>query len=202
MPRPQVNRTGPAASGPDVTTGVGAGPRAVRVVDMHAGPETGPDEVLGRVFRERYESLVGLARLLLDDRGQAEEVVQEAFARTYDGWSRVRDRDDPLPYVRRAVVNLARGGLRRRITARRHVLTPLPDAPSAEAGALAHESRREVIEALRCLPRRQRECVVLRFYLDCSTAETAAALGVSEGAVKTHLHRALGALAKQLEGLA
>jgi RNA polymerase sigma-70 factor (sigma-E family) len=160
------------------------------------------DEVLGRLFRDEYGSLVGLARLLLDDRGQAEEAVQEAFARTYDRWSRVRDHDDALPYVRRAVVNAARGGLRRRRTARRHRPERAPDAPSAEAGVVRHESRREVVAALRALPARQRECVVLRFYLDCSTAETAATLGVSEGSVKTHLHRALAALARELEGLA
>jgi RNA polymerase sigma-70 factor (sigma-E family) len=172
------------------------------VTPVTASPTADADEVLSRLFRVEYESLVGLARLLLDDRGQAEEVVQEAFARTYDGWARVRDREDPLPYVRRAVVNLARGGLRRRITARRHRLNPLPDAPSAEAAAMHGESRREVMAALHALPARQRECVVLRFYLECSTAEAASALGISEGAVKTHLHRAMGALAERLEGLA
>ena len=64
------------------------------------------------------------------------------------------------------------------------------------------EEVRNIAAAVRALPRRQRECVVLRFYLDASTAETAAALGVSEGSVKTHLHRALGALARELEELA
>jgi RNA polymerase sigma factor (sigma-70 family) len=63
------------------------------------------------------------------------------------------------------------------------------------------ERRREVIHALRELPTRQRACVVLRFYLECSTTETASALGISEGAVKTHLHRAMRALAERLEGL-
>ncbi len=99
------------------------------------------DDVLAGVFSDHYESLVGLARLLLDERGQAEEVVQEAFARTLDGWRRVRDQADPLPYLRRTVVNLARGGLRRRIVARRH----RPEARvalSAETLALLDESRR------------------------------------------------------------
>ena len=54
-----------------------------------------------------YSQLVGLARLLLDDRGQAEEVVQEAFVRTYTGWKRVRRKEDPLPYLRSTIVNLA-----------------------------------------------------------------------------------------------
>ncbi|MGQ0431517.1 MAG: SigE family RNA polymerase sigma factor [Microthrixaceae bacterium] len=157
--------------------------------------------MLSRVFRQHYESLVGLARLLLDQRTEAEEVVQEAFARTYDRWAQLRKRGDPLPYVRRSVVNLARGGLRRRLIARRYRPDPEVHTPSAESGAIRAETSRLVIDAVRHLPRRQRECVVLRYYLDCSTAEAAATLGVSEGAVKTHLHRALDALAHRLEGL-
>jgi RNA polymerase sigma-70 factor (sigma-E family) len=153
---------------------------------------------LADVYATHYAVLVGLARLLLDERGLAEEVVQEAFARTYAAWPRLRTPDDPLPYVRRAVVNLARGGLRRRMVARRAVGPRAAAAPSAESGALAGERRREVAAAVRALPRRQRECVVLRYFLDCSTAETADALGVSEGTVKQHLHRALGTLAVAL----
>jgi RNA polymerase sigma-70 factor (sigma-E family) len=183
-------------------TGVESDPRPVSIDDAGPVGAPDPDAALGALFRQHYEPLVGLARLLLDDPGQAEETVQEAFARTYDRWSRLRNRHDPLPYVRRAVVNLVRGRLRRRVIARRHRPEPLRDAESAEEGAIRHESRREVLEALGGLSARQRECVVLRFYLDCSTAETAAALRVSEGAVKTHLHRALGALGDRLEGLA
>ena len=110
----------------------------------------------------------------------------------------MRDRDAALPYVRRAVVNLARGGLRRRAVARRARLTPVVDMPSAEATALVGVRRREVADAVRALPTRQRECVVLRFGVDCSIREIAVELGISEGAVKQHLHRALAALADAL----
>jgi RNA polymerase sigma-70 factor (sigma-E family) len=176
---------------------VETGPLDVRVVPR--GDALSVDEVLSRVFYERYSSLVGLARLLLDERDLAEEIVQEAFARTLEGWERVRDKDDPYPYVRRAVVNLSRSGLRRRLLARRR-LEAAPDSPSADAVVLADESRREVIAALRELPRRQRECVVLRYYAECSTAEAADVLGISEGSVKTHLHRALASMERTLEG--
>ncbi len=158
------------------------------------------DEALSTVFYERYSSLVGLARLLLDRREDAEEVVQEAFARTLEGWDRLRTPGDPYPYVRTAVVNLARSGLRRRVMARRRVLEAVPaDAAPADVAVLASESRREVIDAVRSLPQRQRECVVLRYFEECSTAETAAALGIGEGAVKTHLHRGLKAMEEKLE---
>jgi RNA polymerase sigma-70 factor (sigma-E family) len=156
------------------------------------------DRALADLYAAQYPRLVGLARLLLDERGLAEEVVQEAFARTYAAWPRIRRSDDPLPYVRRAVVNLARGGLRRRSVARRAPAPRPDDVPSPEQGALVDERRREVADAVRALPRRQRECVILRYFLDCSTAETADALAVSEGTVKQHLHRALAALAVTL----
>ena len=163
--------------------------------------EPAADDVLGRVYREHYGSLVGLARLLLDDRGVAEEVVQEAFARTLAGWRRLRSPDDPLPYVRRAVVNLARGNLRRRVVARARRPGPPDDAASAESVVLRAASGRAVRDAVAGLPDRQRACVVLRYYLDCSTAEAASALGISEGSVKTHLHRAVATLGSRLEVL-
>ena len=156
------------------------------------------DVVLDAVFRESYSALVGLAALLLDERGHAEEVVQEAFARTYVAWPRLRQQSDPLPYVRRAVVNLARGGLRRRLTVRRYRPAAPPAVPSAEADVIADEQRRQITAAVAALPRRQRECVVLRYFLDCSVAETATTLGVSEGSVKQHVHRAMASLATVL----
>src|SRR5712692_5207079 len=63
------------------------------------------DLVLSGVFREQYRALVGLACLLLDERDQAEEVVQEAFARTYVAWQRLEDPSAPMPYLQRTVVN-------------------------------------------------------------------------------------------------
>jgi RNA polymerase sigma-70 factor (sigma-E family) len=164
------------------------------------------DLLLGDVYRCHYGRLVGLARLLLDDRAQAEEVVQEAFARTYAGWHRVRDQSDPLPYVRKAVVNISRGSLRKRRVASQHLAEVVRDEPSvvhhepsAEAMAITATNRRVVAAAVRQLPKRQRQCVALRYLLDCTTSETASTLGISEGAVKTHLHRALVALTRSLE---
>ena len=157
------------------------------------------DDPLALVFREHGPALVGLARLLLDDSGVAEEVVQEAFIRTYASWRRVRNKEDPLPYVRRTVVNLARGGLRRRRIERRERFERPMHVPSAEAVAVGQARDEEVAAAVHGLPRRQRECVVLRFYGDCSVEQIAATLRISDGSVKQHLHRAMAALAAALE---
>lgn len=156
------------------------------------------EDILRRVYETEFTRLVGLARLLVDRREDAEEVVQEAFARTWANLGRVRDAD-PLPYVRRSVVNLSRGRLRRLRTARAHRDDPLADAESAEQGAVRQASGRAVVERLATLPRRQRECVVLRFYGDLSVPDIARVLGVAEGSVKSHLHRAMTTLAIELE---
>jgi len=153
-----------------------------------------------RVFRSDYPRLVALARLLIDRQAEAEEIVQEAFVRAYANWERLENQTDPVPYLQRTVVNLARDGLRRRGTVRRTRLSTVDDAPAADTAVLLDESQRELVEALRTLPPRQRECVVLRYLLDCSTAATADLLGISDGSVKTHLSRGLAALELALEG--
>jgi RNA polymerase sigma-70 factor (sigma-E family) len=159
---------------------------------------TRTDEALRRTYTVEYTRLVGLARLLVDRREDAEEVVQEAFARTWANLAKVRG-GDPLPYVRRAVVNLSRGRLRRRRTAEAHRADRPVDVESAEHGAERGASALAVVERLHHLPRRQRECIVLRYYDDLTVAEIARALGVAEGSVKSHLHRAMATLAIELE---
>ena len=156
------------------------------------------EDALQRAYAVEFTRLVGLARLLVDRREDAEEVVLEAFARTWANLGRVRG-VDPLPYVRRAVLNLARGRLRRLRTVRGHRNEPPADAESAEQGAVRQASDRAVVERLTQLPRRQRECVVLRFYADLTVPEIARSLGVAEGSVKSHLHRAMTTLAIELE---
>jgi RNA polymerase sigma-70 factor (sigma-E family) len=163
--------------------------------------DVAPDakDALERVYRAEYVNLVALARLLLDRQAEAEEVVQEAFVRAFAGWERIEQSDDPTRYLRRAVVNIARDGLRRRATVRRSPVHDDRVAPAADSTVVLNESQREVADALRALPDRQRAVVVLRYLLDCSTAETAAVLDISEGSVKTHLSRGLTALETALE---
>jgi RNA polymerase sigma factor (sigma-70 family) len=97
------------------------------------------------------------------------------------------------------VVNRSRSVLRHRVVVDRNAPKAAPDMPSAEHGAFALLERSSVIAALRGLPARQREVVVLRFYADMSEAQIAAAMGITRGAVKSHTSRALAALRSVLE---
>jgi RNA polymerase sigma-70 factor (sigma-E family) len=160
---------------------------------------TDRDVVLAEIHREHYPGLVRMACLLLDERGAGEEVVQEAFVRVYQSWSRV---DAPLRYLRATVMNLARSRMRRRLVARRRVEPASTPSLSAEEHLVLLDDQQEVLDAMRSLPRRQRECLVLRYYLDLSEAEIASTLGISNGSVKSHASRGLAALAKHLEARA
>lgn len=154
------------------------------------------------LYATHYRPLLKLASLLLDERTACEEVVQDAFlAVVRRGLDSVDGPRTPA-YLRSAVLNGARSHLRRRVVRDRvRPLRPVPSttAGSPEATAEQHDDERAVLAALRTLPTRQREVLVLRYWMELSEAEIAAALGISAGSVKTHAHRGLRALATILE---
>jgi RNA polymerase sigma-70 factor (sigma-E family) len=115
------------------------------------------------------------------------------------GWHRLRDEENALAYLRQAVVNRARSVLRHRVIVERNAPKAMPDLPSAEDGAISMFERSAVIDALRDLPGRQREALILRYYADLSEAEIAAAMGISKGSVKSHTARGMMALRTALE---
>ena len=157
------------------------------------------DRAVTVLYAAHYRSLVRLAALLLRDMATAEEVVQDSFVAMHDGWRRLRDNDKALSYLRQSVVNRSRSVLRHRVVVDKNAPKPPPDMPSAEQGAITLLERSAVVTALRTLPRRQREALVLRFYGDLSEAQIAAAMGISKGAVKSHTARAMTALRSVLE---
>jgi RNA polymerase sigma-70 factor (sigma-E family) len=159
-------------------------------------------EALTALHRLHYRSLVRLAVLLVRDVGTAEEVVQESFIAMHAGWRRLRDTDKALSYLRQSVVNRSRSVLRHQTVVTRNAPAAMPDMPSAEHGALAALDRDSVIAALGALPDRQREALVLRYYADLSEAQIAAAMRISQGAVKSHTARGVAALRTALGGLA
>lgn len=152
------------------------------------------DEVVTTLYASHWSAMVRLAALLTGDRSVAEDVAADAFVALHRHWRGVRDPQAAPGYLRRSVVNASRSRLRHRGVARRLAPEPPPDVDSAEIGALAILRQEELLRAVRQLPRRQREVVVLRYWADLSEADIADALGISPGAVKSHAHRALAAL--------
>jgi RNA polymerase sigma-70 factor (sigma-E family) len=143
------------------------------------------EEVFPVLIRDAYR----VAYRLLGDRGEAEDVAQEACARAYSRWATVRDHAEP--WCVRVASNLALDTLRARTRAtRRNERLKTNDMTSAPA----IDERLDLYAALSKLPRRQRETVVLRYLGDLSEAQTADLIGCSVGSVKTHASRGLAAL--------
>ena len=138
-----------------------------------------PFEVL---YQREFRSMVRLATALVDAPDQAEEVVQEAFAALY---VRYRVVDNPVAYLRVCVLNGGRKVLRRRRLVRQQPVI------TTENGELVFN---HVIDAVRRLPTKQRNVVVLRYEMQLSDQEIADTLGVPVGTVKSTLHRALARL--------
>jgi RNA polymerase sigma-70 factor (sigma-E family) len=160
------------------------------------------DAGVERLFRTHRLPMVRLAVLLVDDRGTAEDVVQEAFAALHRRWRNLSGDDAAIGYLRASVVNGARSVLRRRRTVRRH---PQPSEESltvaaADSPLLLAEEHREVLAALRRLPPRQREVIVLRYWADLGEAQIAQTLGISLGSVKSSASRGRDAIAAILGG--
>ncbi len=163
------------------------------------GPESSADSAVVELYSVHFQALVQLAELLVWDRPTAEEVVQDAFVAMHGGWQRLGDAEKALSYLRQAVVNRSRSVLRHRTVVDKNLQESVPDMPSAEHEALALLERQAVVAALRRLPDRQREVIVLRYYADLSEAETASVMGISRGAVKSHLARGMAGLREPLE---
>jgi RNA polymerase sigma-70 factor (sigma-E family) len=157
------------------------------------------DEAVTQLYSNHYRSLVRLAGLLVRDEPTAEEVVQECFIAMHSGWGNLRDEDQALGYLKQAVVNRSRSVLRHRSVVDRNAPKPAPDPPSAEEEAVTRLERSSVISALRALPDRQRQALVLRYYADLSEPQIAAMMGVSKGAVKSYTARGMSSLRRVLE---
>src|SRR6201992_277129 len=135
------------------------------------------DEAGPQLYSNRARARARRAGLRVRDEPTAEEVVQECFIAMHDGWGRLREEDKALSYLKQAVVNRSRSVLRERRVV----------------------DRNAVISALRGLPDRQRQALVLRYYADLSEAQIAEMMGISKGAVKSHTARGMSSLRAVLE---
>lgn len=154
------------------------------------------------MYQEHARSLVGLARMFVDHRDAAEDVVQEAFIRLSRSLHRIDDPSKAAAYLRSIVLNLARDHNRRGLLSSRHATRVVDlDPVGVDETITTRDDHHRVLTALRSLPRRQRDCLALHYLLGLPVADIAGTLGLSRNSVKTHLKRGLASL-RQVPDLA
>jgi RNA polymerase sigma factor (sigma-70 family) len=199
-------------AGPDAGSGghSGVAESAATPPDNGAGPAAAPspaavaldpvtaDQLVAELYRTHGLAVLRIALLLVGDKPTAEDVVQDAFAGLYRMSHQLSSPDRALAYLRVSVVNGCRSVHRARRVRSRPASQYAPAVWSAEAAVLAKEDSRLMLQAVARLPRRSREVLGLRYYLDLADTEIAEILGVSRGTVSSTASRALAALARQL----
>lgn len=189
------------ALGPPALAMAGGVPLAIPGPSVVAGAApTDVGALLARLFEAEGQSLVRLVRLFVDDRNAAEDLVQEGFIRLARSAHRIEDPSKAAAYLRSIVLNLARDHNRRGLVSLRHHLPTDDHRASTEDEIVLRGDQQEVIDVLRRLPVRQRNCLVLRYYDELGIDDIASTLGISRNSVKTHLRRGMAAMEAQLGG--
>jgi RNA polymerase sigma-70 factor (sigma-E family) len=164
-------------------------------------PRSAREREISGLFEQHYDGLCDLATMILGDAATGEEIVMEALLKTFPGWGRIRDKSRANVYLRRAVINLCRSRIRRKIIEgrvnaiahRREEMRPPPWTVDT------HETAREVWQAVRELPTRQRACIYLRYVEDLPEGDIAEIMDCSVGTVRSQLSRARSKLEAQLK---
>ncbi len=160
------------------------------------------DEGVSSLYAVHWHPMVRLAWLFVHDDLLAEEIAQDAFVALHRRWGEVQE-GRGAAYLRQSVVNGARSALRHHKVEQRYLDSTTRGGhlrvASAEDSALATVGSADLFARLQRLPTRQREVLVLRYYLDLSEAQIADTLGIAPGSVKAHAHRGLAALRTQME---
>jgi RNA polymerase sigma-70 factor (sigma-E family) len=141
---------------------------------------------------------VRLAAVLVGDLSTAEEIVQDSFVALHTAWRQSSDSDRVLAYLRQAVIYRSRSAHRHRVVVNKLASGMAPEIPGAGQDDVTLLERSALVSALRTLPPRQREVLVLQYYADLSEAQVASAMGISRGAVKSHTARAMSTLRAEL----
>ncbi len=157
---------------------------------------------IAHLFDRHYARLLRLA-VLLGAEQDAEDLVSEAFYQLHRRWARLNTPEAAASYLRSIVCNLARMRIRRIRVVRRHTY-PVPEdlVRSAEQQVLLDHDQRALVAALRTLSSRQRQVLVLKYWLDLKETEIAETMRISVGAVKSHTARGMAKLTSLMEGTA
>ncbi len=150
-------------------------PAGIRSQIPHPRADKDAGQAVATLYQMHYRSLVRLAALLISDLAAAEDIVQDSFAAVHGAWHALPDNDAALCYLRRSVVRRSRSAPRPQVAG-----LPLPGSA--------------VMSALRTLPVRQREVLVLRYFADLPEAEVASATGMSAAAVRSQAAEAMSSL--------
>jgi RNA polymerase sigma-70 factor (sigma-E family) len=198
--------TGAVTAAPDPGEAVTAdrttrGPAGTRSEIARSWAGGDADRAVTALYSTHYRSLVRLAVLLVRDIATAEDLVQDSFVAMHSAWPRLADSDLALSYVRQSVVNRSRAVQRHRVVVDKLAPNLAPDTPGGEQEDINQPGRSALISALRALPARQREVLVLRYYAELSEAQIASTMGISRGAVKSHAARAMSSLRAVLSGM-
>jgi RNA polymerase sigma factor (sigma-70 family) len=148
-------------------------------------------------FRAEFERLFQVLYLSSGNRSEAEDLAQEAMARAYERWDRVRRLESPAGYVYRIGFNLNRRRIRRAALRPRSWVGPAEESDPAEAS----EAQRDAVRFVSSLPRDLREALLLTKWLDLETSEAARILGIKEVSVRGRVHRATRLLRERFGGI-
>jgi RNA polymerase sigma-70 factor (sigma-E family) len=182
-------------------------PRALASSSQHGTPGSDADQAMTMLYDRHYRALTQLAGLLVSDVDVAEEIVQEAFVAMHSAWRRLRGCDRALPYLRQAVIRRSRSECATR-TARPGGQQGAPAAGQQSAAPgqqtagqqpVSAQQAPGLVAALRALPARQREALILRYYADMPDAQIATAMGISIRTVSSHVARGISSLRVPLE---
>jgi RNA polymerase sigma-70 factor (sigma-E family) len=159
-------------------------------------PSCSTVEEFDTFYQREYAGMVALAYALSGSRHAAEDLAQDGFLAAHRRWDEISGYDQPLAWVRRVVANMSAKLIRRRAAEARALVrfagrrqTPVAELDEQDA---------EYWRAVRSLPLRQAQVVALHYLFDLSVVDVAATLGIAEGTVKAHLHKARAALANKL----
>ena len=176
--------------------------------DLLARAQRGDTAAYEEIVQRYQQMAFRTALVITGSAADAEDAAQEGFVKAYRALGRFRAGADPRPWLLRIVANEARNRIRS--SQRRHGLElrlaegfrPGDAAPSPEAAAVAAEDRQRLLNLVNALGEEDRRVIASRYFLELSGEETAAALGIPEGTVKSRLSRALTRLRGQFEGAA
>jgi RNA polymerase sigma factor (sigma-70 family) len=175
------------------------GPRGKHASIPGLRADRGADRTVAALYGQHYAGLVRLASLLVGDAAAGEEIVQDSFAALYASRRRLGDGERALSYLRQSVLHHSRSAARGHAAAEPRAPGRGTEGPAGPWRRSAAQGGSAVVSALRALPARQREAVVMRYYAGLSESRVAEVMGITRRAAGQHTERGMAALRAMLD---